>query len=246
MCWATTMTCTPPIIVASKIWQKPWPSLYKLLPSMKDMLNNTIKEEDVELWGGWKVHIVGSYNPWKTQGGKQPRHVSSYTLPVTMALRVEAWVLFTTEQLVSNNKKLYYTNLVIQLQVKSLLHTRSSVWLMYCKHNCYVIINHALEHVVSTDTFAATRQGRIKQYYGEDCEGCWLPSAHSSVGRAMVATGSGFDTQWFRPFAYNSKWILNQTMCMLFDKRKKLTENMGSSWEPKSARTFWIPVRLSD
>ena len=88
ICWAITMTCTPPIIVACKIWQKPWPSLYKLLPSMKAMPNNIceIKEEDVRLWGGWKVHIVGSYNPWKTQGGKQPRHVLSDTLPVTMAL----------------------------------------------------------------------------------------------------------------------------------------------------------------
>ena len=135
MCWAIIMMCTPPIIVACKIWEKPWPSLYKLLPSMKAMLNNMceIKEEDVELWGGWKVHIVGSYNPWKTQGGKQPGHILSDTLPVTMALCVEAWVRFTTEQLVSNNKKFYYTNLVIQLQVKSLLHTWSSAWRTYCK-----------------------------------------------------------------------------------------------------------------
>ena len=61
-----------------------------------------------------KSSPCGQLQPLKTQGGKQPRHVLEYTLPVTMALHtssyhgptcVEAWLLFTMEQSVSNDKE---------------------------------------------------------------------------------------------------------------------------------------------
>ena len=123
MWWAITITHTPPIIVACKIWQT-MTVLYKLLCGMKVMVYNTweIREEDVRLWCGWKVHLVGSYNPWRHKEGNNPGTSWSthfqlpwpYTFPVTMALHissyhgptcVETWLLFTMEQSVSNNKE---------------------------------------------------------------------------------------------------------------------------------------------
>ena len=100
MWWAITITHTPPIIVACKIWQT-MTVLYKLLCGMKVMVYNTweIREEDVRLWCGWKVHLVGSYNPWRHKEGNNPGTSWSthfqlplpYTLPVTMALHISSY-----------------------------------------------------------------------------------------------------------------------------------------------------------
>ena len=129
----------------------------------------------------------------ETTQARLVRHTSSYYGP-----GVEAWVMFTTEQLVSNNKKFYYTNLVIQLQVKSLIHTWSSVWLMYCKQELLCNNQSCLRtrlnwHICCYEA----REKKAKRLWGLLAAQC-----SSSVGRAMVARGSGFDTHWFGLFAF--------------------------------------------
>ena len=59
-----------------------------------------------------KSSPCGQLQPLEDTRREQPRHVLEYTLPVTMALHsyhrptcVEAWLLFTMEQSVSNNKE---------------------------------------------------------------------------------------------------------------------------------------------